>query len=1571
MPVAAPVRDPKKDTEAMQQAWLDLNKTEPVKFDITRRQQPGFKTLDEVTHSTDPAAAFKFYLMDKGFKFNDTANPADMAPGSAVVPNTLHALELVADPILRGVQDEFGRPLVEKALDYWGKSQDLLDTAAAKLGDTRPKQSKEDRAAAEMLMRSASTLIAGPAVLERAPDATKAAAMRNKFMAGPGGAAAMSVGQQVGELPLWLVGTGKYVKIGEEALAAAKANKGLRLGGELIGKTALHTVGGAEMGLKFGLMLPSRPESEIQPGMSAEEGAKGGALLGGGMQVAAAGKAAASTMLGKMYEGFKSAIKPKRGIELMSAAVPESARKPTTVALFTPQGLEDAHQELLVAHRVNPTEAPPPETVNFIRFFSGPDGNARIGIFGGTTATGPQVAELPVTPETTALAFKMARKHGVIVDGAELHLPWEDPSFVAWRRAQVTPEALAARTKMQELLDSTNETMQVNLKFRPGFDKPYATDQGNNNDTKAPPVDLAPNKTEPKLAPPIDDGPFDYTPVSFKGVLHPDGQIKITPVYPVGNKRLPDEIPVGLRYIRVGDKIFSDWRFNAPLKGEAAAPAEVVKFAPKATDSESTTGLYNQAQDFRDTANLGPVKGPTGDTTTMLTAMKEGATSTGQMDVLDAAKLGLNPGAFGLGAGSYKGGASPKIGFGQKKTPTPMIANGLGTFEPPEMPQPSRETMPPEVLADLDSALRLSRGAAQQKLTLKDKALDFFLARHLRGPADLATWIQSYQSGQTLQRSSEDMYKAFRQKFGGQLLDKTDRQMYDYFKGTKIWQDVERPPGMTDKMWEDARLFSHTVLVEKNRLDQRLAELGYVPSDTAAMRSQHLMDLYLARRYLAYAMPAGRWAKVVSGPAMQETFDKGVEHVFTKVREVNPEVTRDEVAHQVLDIIRDPQVGLDTSPRGTTGQVFSSLMKKKDVHPDIRKLMGEMESGQIAASISLGSQRALVARLELMHELMKTPHISEKPDFATGRTYQLPDNKQLGPAANKFVNRDVFGAVTMLNNVDAASHSWVTKTLGFLKGNQVALGGVGPILNSTMGNLWSGTLSGGLDMTRPLKSARHMKTAYVSLRDYAKDPTGKTGMGWLVTEAKRVGADFFGFGHEEIGNPAAHRFLRDLEGIFPKDKPVGFFDAWGKINGKLFDRYRNLQMKGGELLDYNDRFFRMQSYAALRDKFLADLGANGDRAEVVRVGLLKPEQASVVDARQLRALAQGFITMENASPTQQAILESVARLSARRINQSFWNPTFIGPGLDKLRRSAVGFVAPYATAAFETGRIHLMLPNRLRVEPDLKWRMLANGMVVGAALGGNGLMQHLNGISDEDIQAADATRSKGSKFYRPVQIAMGWRDSRGRIQYWDATRMWDPLRYLQGVNLTPAPGAGVGVMPDDPALPLIAKALSNVAISPIEGGFLEPIARTGLATTGATPYPPVAGRPNPVTDTGAMAVISYLFKESLFPGIANNAYAAAQQTDLIPGRQPYQEQLTPVQGAMKAIGLGNIQPVTRGYGPSDVSAQMEFSRRQKDIKAGWDKGPFPTSDKIRAKLQAAQDALNKDRTIRDARIRRK
>lgn len=1533
---------------------------------------PKVESLRQVYDAPDKGSALMEYLRNNNVIVGEDStvgdrlqtawnwNPAGIAFNTA---------ELIAHPIVRALQDNAGRPLVESYLKnvlpkiQAGREAVLKQARKIDPIHTPGPQTEADKAAEELMLRSASMLAAGPGVMEKAPERTKLLGVGRleESLGETGTAFALGVGQQIGELPLYIIGPGKWAKLGEQATKGAA-------------RAGYHAMGGAQAGVLTALGMPERKESELAPGMTLVEGGVGGLLLGGAFASLAEGyKGVKGAVQGaRIKSDYKKAMKAQAVEGLSFFKKKDAMRAPggpppgRVLGIVTPEAATQLHAEV-IKFPGTPRKDVPKKIEGPVMLYRDPQLGLVAKVLEGLDSNGsPLISIIPLTEENASALRRKVDEVGGFIDSSrltqELYGMGAEPKMAA------IGNALLERSPSTQNAAPWHRAFDKAMGL-PVVDAPFSKQKGTVNNRR--PVDPVerPSPDGYEILANADGSGYALHPIYAGEALLPEEMPPVTQLTDVG--RMLD----GTRIEKGGTSLYPD--LEGTKVGTAAG-----EFIAGGERTQVPLGGFHITQEVgggagpvmprgfspaRRTVEL-PAPGA-GDTRSSAALPKAGETrpsgveaiqntqdnlfqNTDPAQVKDLIKMGFdmnNVGAGGVGGGSYKGGNPDDIHIGMIGEPKDIIP------EVPEMRPPEWTPQNYDAWQELSDIQRMVNAGLLPRDTTRDKVANFFLSQHLRGATTLAAFKTAYQSAAILQRGSEDVYRAARQRFGGKLMDKADQALDRFFKtGTReAWDTYAKEnPEVTD----EARRFAFEMFKEKKILDEKLIAMGYVPDDYMMLRDMGMLDEYVTRRYLQYVLPEGRWAKALkhkdqawrvnnaieyyfnqSQDAINKSWDSKSPNAISKRPLFKPGTDRSEIAGQVLDFVRG-KAG-DQNP-------LKSLKERQNLSKPERDLLGEIESGQANIAISLGTQRALVARLEALQGLHAQGNWSNTINDVAGHLYKLPESKAYGAMGGKWVGEDTYRAVVHMPKSAQFSHELLSGFAAFMKGNQVAAGGLGPLLNSTFGNLWSGTLAGGLDLYRPIKSGKYMYDSLRAVRDFWKDSSGRTGLGNLINEARRYGADYFGFSHEEIGSPQARKFVNELLKGIPDGSNPSLYTLMEKSMGTIWNMVRTGQEHLGVLLDVNDRIFRMQSYLSLREKFLADFAKNGAKSEIVMEGLLTHHPKLQLKADAIRAITNAYVDSAGQlrdvasnkllqTPGAKSIIDAVAKLAARRVNQSFWNPTFISQPLDKLRKSAVGAITPYATAAFETMRVNGMLMDRLaKREKGLAMRLAGAGLVVGGAFGANGLMAQYNGIDNKQVRDALAQLPDESLRNRPMlqiggklldrvpeqlkpfvtgSMMLAWRDDKGRIQFWDASKQFDPMRFLAG-------------SPQDSWL---ARPLSNFALNITEGGLAEDPVRALLAAAKLAKPPPnysmtFGWRGN---STG-QSLMNFMYQNSLFPGAMRNIDEAVRKGT--GATRLTEEGLTPGQAVLKGAGISNVVPSGRN---AQYAMGKEYQREKRDFQA--------------------------------------
>ncbi len=805
----------------------------------------------------------------------------------------------------------------------------------------------------------------------------------------------------------------------------------------------------------------------------------------------------------------------------------------------------------------------------------------------------------------------------------------------------------------------------------------------------------------------------------------------------------------------------------------------------------------------------------------------------------------------------------------------------------------------------------------QPKLAERIFGKSGLVSKHLLGPKDLMEQSRALNGVQALEASSNDLLNGLAQAAGGKkaLLSAIDKDLNDVALGKQSLDSFAAKHGQLGQKLE---ALAKPLLAERDALERRIAELGGISDSMLQDKADGLVDKYLARMYMRNVLPAGKWAKLAPAQLLEDA----AQSLTDRMQKAGDFWTTAQVRDELLKVLQaqDPMLAL----QGSTffkSKAFDALKARKEIPPEIRAVMGELNSGMIRLSQSIANQRAIVAQLELMHGIAQNPQYYSHGPQPHLYHEPVPNNRRLyGDLAGGYVTPEIYERVIQLPQIQRLAPNFMRSLIGFRKGNMVALGGLRPFVRSLVGNWQSSVIAGGLDVLRPIESGKAFSKAVAALSDYSKDPSGKSGFGKVILEMKRFGADWAGLGESELGKDS--KYIRELMTRLGKEKGVDAFSFMEKMNHFTFDKYKLMQQKGGALLDFQDRLFRVANYIGLVEKFKSNPGK-----------YLPGIEPSQVDS-------------------------AAASLAAQRINDSFMNAAHVGEKISNARGNMAGLVAPFLTSMSEEARILGMIPRRMSEDPDLKWRLMSWGLLGAAAFGGNSMLRQSNGISDAEVNAALQNRTDRSNYFRTGLLAAPWRDEKGRIELYDFSQYFLPGQMLQG-------------HPDDA---LFARVLSNALLAPVDGAGTEQGVRTILEQTGLV-RPLNMDRKLIEGEAGLRRTAETLMRLGMTPGVVNQATEVSRKMGMTGARGQFEELMTPRQGAAYLMGA----PLVGGANPTSMAGKQEIlnevNKLQSDLnilvkRASVNKIPQAELRKqaepimarlkfLRDKMQVKQDATQK------------
>lgn len=816
---------------------------------------------------------------------------------------------------------------------------------------------------------------------------------------------------------------------------------------------------------------------------------------------------------------------------------------------------------------------------------------------------------------------------------------------------------------------------------------------------------------------------------------------------------------------------------------------------------------------------------------------------------------------------AWKPGASVPRLTAAKLPPGPGIAETKGVT--PSQPAlrggpPTPEEMP-ALTAGLDEANSLARQMLQHDVQRGGKFTQWmrdWLDPQMRGLKNLHHHMRETRS----QRMWEEI-RALEEARLRRLLPnvKTEDAFDKDFNRAIRTKDPAAINAIMEKhgdVWRAVQDEANRLIAEKATDNARFKQLTGFDFEDPIDADIHTPE-YVARRYWAFLKPK-EWQKLVLKRG--ELLDQAVKGVLAD----NPDLTPGAVAQQLRSVLHsaDPIAAYKGSglPYGS-----KSMLKRQELPEYIRKLLGENESGIMNLAESRATQKAILHTLEAWDAITRDPGaFTREPGNPLFR--QLPnDQRKYGPAAGGYVHEELFDALVTATENAPQTVEWARAFQKFLKGNQTAWNPRAH-LRSIFGNLDSSVAAGGMNPLNPV-DWRLMAEAWQALKAFKADPTAD-GVGKIVFEAKKYGADYAGYGSQEIASLHDKAFA-EFNRVHGANVPKNALDWLGVIANTGKKLYTKPTDSLAGLLDFQDRLFRIANYIGLRRKLIA----KG----------MTPEDA--------------------------------ARESAERINRYFWNTQNIGRHVERARRGGVGVVAPYLTPIAEDARTRLNMARGMATEDwGFRGRMAAwHGIFYGGLLyGGGAAWKAINGTDGDELDDAKARQTKSSQTFKPLQYPLPWRDSEGRVQAFDYTPFSYPGQFLRGY-------------PDDHWM---ARAFANAATMPF-GEFVGTGVRTGLEATGAVTPVQMPTKKLLEGEAGVSTILGWMSEQSLLPvGPARLSKDVGRLEDL--QASPYDVPLTP--GQVAGRQLFGVEPVPPTMLQRASEMKRETQEAGKAIQKGAQRG---------------------------------
>lgn len=768
-------------------------------------------------------------------------------------------------------------------------------------------------------------------------------------------------------------------------------------------------------------------------------------------------------------------------------------------------------------------------------------------------------------------------------------------------------------------------------------------------------------------------------------------------------------------------------------------------------------------------------------------------------------------------------------------------------------------------------------------------------ARMDRGP--LANLIRSFRHGSIDILAKNRSIKAS-QRLKADRSARYEEAILNGFKmpkGDAFYRELHKAftGDMTpDQLWAkypqigtEAKALASNLFEQREAFERELVELGGVAPEMRELRDAGTLQKYAARQYMAHILPPGEWVRYVKTAKTGQALMADAIAFITKE---NPSADRIDVARQIYELLGADDVKgamLENAMGGGMLKPFERVLKRQDIPEPLRNLLGEVQSADITIPLTLAHQASLVGQLKAMNALADNPEVFS-PVLREGlHPTRIPFDPQYGKMAGGFVTADLYDLVVEAPKLARKAPSIMRELVGHIKGNQFIGGGVGPFINNIFGNLESGMFAGGLTSKHPW---RNFKTGWQAWKDYKLDPTGRVGLGGLITEAQQYGGDFAGMSSAEVGNPKARAFIRDVERILEQASPeADLYSVWGKINRMTADKYKGLIENIGGGQEFVDRLFRLQSYVANREEKIAEL---------VKAGALASDPKTLAQA---------------------------AEYAAGEVQKFFYNPADVPHWIQK---AEIPFITNmWMRPIYESLRIHgnvlaeLAGPKKARA----MMRLMAGATVIGAGVGVNGILRNDAGISGEEATRAVEAQPDGRRQYRPLQYALGVRDDKGEPTLWDWTGASQIGRFLQSSPDLVA-RAQQGHMPS-----LAGLAAQKLVMPLFEGSLAEPAVRGGFEAMGANMGQPAydAGPPKPGStfpEVVGQAALQANRAGILGPTAISKAHEGLRKGGAVGTLSRGEDKMSPTQATLKGLGLpiANTGPNTRRMSVEQYDIQI-------------------------------------------------
>ncbi len=774
-----------------------------------------------------------------------------------------------------------------------------------------------------------------------------------------------------------------------------------------------------------------------------------------------------------------------------------------------------------------------------------------------------------------------------------------------------------------------------------------------------------------------------------------------------------------------------------------------------------------------------------------------------------------------------------------------------------------------KVLSQMDNiTFRLAKRLGAEKA---QKAMRQLIPRWMGHPDAVNEWLVegSALKGKLDHTIIENAIASKMSPAERQMYSAGRKDMLKVAKGQMSMEEFRKTYAKDEKGKRFGERFEKTV---KDTLDEINAdsirldkEYGALPPDLQGLRDSGAVEKYVANVWRAYSMPE-YWNKKTLKASQPEILENARQYLM-KENGVNWD-TADHIVDQIL--------GGDEGLKKYVGdrKVSGNLRARKVLAPEIQALLGEEVDGPLRIAITRAKQKRLLNKLDFWSALAdfrptdkKTgvvqnynPYWSPGRRTALGEEVQVPPNpKEFGRAAGGFVPKE-FAHLLDSSGANELGENLLSPVAGHMKKMQVLYGGLNTWENNAIRNMKPMILSGG--MGSPLDAKFYWDAGKLIL-DWRDNPAGARANGKLnlVENARKLNVLPYGMGGTEMMGGAQKRWARELRMRLAKETPKSpqkLFQTMKDVTSKFVDPKQELVAAAYDSIDQVAKF---GTWLSLRDKYITQM-----RAEVLKSG--KP-------------FPKGSFTLEQVAE----------RKAALRVAENFINFEDVSPLAEKARNN-IGTLNPYFTSTMEEMRINATYPSRLR-NMEYMGNALKAAMVVTGAMITARELRALNGIPEEEADAALESRSDASQYYRPLTVVAPWHDAKGRVQPYDFSTWFPDAQYFQG-----NPG-------DSP----MSKLVSNILNAPTQGSFLEPVMKD-MQARGGLISPVNHSRQLRPDEIGVQRMLEEMGMTSgVLPGAIPQWYRTVEQGDP-DGMGPTQEVRTGSQVLQKLAGVPALPGIT-------------------------------------------------------------